>query len=604
MNKPKHSSDQVHPLRTLLPFLHPFRYGLGASAMAMVMDSLFTALRPWPLKVVIDRVINKEPTRIPLFSDWINSPERDPMTILYLCCGATVLIAVGTGGFTYWFTRQLGNISQRLVFSLRSELFSRLQRLSLRYHKSKQLGDTLARLTTDIDSIQMLLARGSLMFFSNFFLTTAMLAMMFWLNWKFTLIACSVAPILFAAVWYHTREIKRSSRLARDHDGVLASLAQESLSAIQLVKGMSAEERQQKKFSAQGERSLKEYLSRVKFQARMAPIVDILAAVGLMLVMYFGAISVLNQSMTVGDVVVFFAYVTNFFAPMRAMARQAGSFAKAFAGAERVSEVLQSEIDVVDAPDAVAAPVFQGRVEFDQVQFGYDETPILKGLELTVQPGEMVAIVGPTGAGKSTIASLLLRLYDPQEGSIRIDGNDIRRYRSDSMRKQIGLVLQDAVMLKGTIRENIVFGCSHEPTEEEIEKAAELALVNEFTDRMEFGLDSTVAERGATLSGGQRQRIALARMILRKAPILLLDEPTSSLDLKSEAIVLQAILAAAKGRTTIVITHRLSITRQVDRIIVLSDGKIVEQGTYKTLLESNGTFAELVAKESQKIPIK
>jgi subfamily B ATP-binding cassette protein MsbA len=598
MTQSQNSIAPVHPLRTLLPFLYPFRYGLGAAAVAMVLDSLFTALRPWPLKVVIDRVINNEPTKVPLFSDWINSPERDPMTILYLCCLATILIAVGTGGFTYWFTRQMGNISQRLVFNLRSELFARLQRLSLRYHKSKQLGDTIARLTTDIDAIQMLLARGSLMFFSNFFLTIAMLGMMFWLNWKFTLIACSVAPILFAAVWYHTREIKRSSRRARDHDGVLASLAQESLSAIHLVKGMSQEERQHKKFFAQGERSLKEYLSRVKFQARMAPIVDILAAIGLMLVMYFGAQSVLDKSMTVGDVVIFFAYVTNFFGPMRAMARQAGGFAKAFAGAERVAEVLQSKIDVVDAPDAVEAPKFEGRIELSNVWFQYDQQPTLQGLDLKIEPGEMVAIVGPTGAGKSTVASLLLRLYDPQSGAVKIDGVDIRKYKTDSMRKQIGLVLQDAVMLRGSIRDNILFGCSHEATEAEIQQAADLALVSEFAERMEDGLDSAIAERGATLSGGQRQRIALARMILRKAPILLLDEPTSSLDLNSEAVVLRAIQAAAKGRTTVVITHRLSITRQVDRIVVLADGKVAEQGTYESLLKQNGLFAELVAKDS------
>jgi ATP-binding cassette, subfamily B, bacterial len=602
---PSTSTQQsTHPLRTLIPFLFPFRYGLVIAAFAMVLDSLFTALRPWPLKVVIDRVINDEPTRIPLFGAWINAPDRDPYTLLYLSCLATLLIAVGTGGFTYWFTRLMGNISQRLVFNLRSQLFSRLQRLSLRYHKNKQLGDTLARLTTDIDAIQMLLARGSLMFFSNLFLTAAMLGMMFWLNWQFTLIACSVTPVLFAAVWYHTREIRRSSRLARDHDGVLASLAQESLSAIQMVKGMAQEERQERKFSAQGERSLKEYLSRVKFQARMAPIVDILAATGLMLVMYFGALSVLNRSMTVGDVIVFFAYVTNFFAPMRAMARQAGGFAKAFAGAERVAEVLQSEIDVADAPDAVESPPFEGKIEFDQVQFRYEQTPVLEDFSLTIQPGEMVAVVGANGAGKSTVASLLLRMYDPQAGAVKMDGVDIRKYKTDSTRKQIGLVLQEAVMLKGSIRENILFGCEYEPAEEAVQRAAQLALVSEFTDRMEDGLDSNVSERGTNLSGGQRQRIALARMILRQSPILLLDEPTSSLDLKSEAIVLRAIQAAAKGRTTIVITHRLSITRQVDRIVVLADGKIVEQGSYEALIKANGRFAELVANETLEIPGK
>jgi subfamily B ATP-binding cassette protein MsbA len=596
----KHESNpQVeHPLRTLIPYLRPFKFGLATAFVAMIIDSFFTALRPWPIKVVIDRVIYDQPTKVPFFSEWINAPGRDKMTLLYLCCLATILIAVGTGTFTYYFTRAMGNISQRFVFDLRSQLFSRLQRLSLRYHKSKQLGDTLGRLTTDVDAIQGLLARGSLMFFSNFFLTMAMLAMMFWLNWKFTLIACSVAPILFAAVWYHTREIKRSSKIARDHDGVLASLAQESLSAIQMVKGMGQEDRQDRKFSAQGQRSLNEYLSRIKFQARMAPIVDVLAAVGTAMVIFFGARSVLDKAMTVGDVVVFFTYVTNFFSPMRAMARQAGGFAKAFAGAERVAEVLQSKIDVVDAPDAIEAPQFKGEIEFDDVHFHYDERPVLKGLSFKILPGEKVAIVGTTGAGKSTVASLLLRLYDPQQGAVKFDGTDLRKFKTDSARKQIGLVLQDAVMLKGTIRENMLFGSEREVSEEELKRAAELSLVTEFTDRMDDGLESSVSERGANLSGGQRQRIALSRMILRQSPILLLDEPTSSLDLKSEAVVLQAIQAASLNRTSIVITHRLSVTRQVDRIIVLNEGVIAEQGSYDELVRANGKFAELVANES------
>lgn len=607
----KHVSNPKveHPLRTLVPFLLPYKYGLGAAFIAMILDSIFTALRPWPLKVVIDRVINNVPTQVPFFSEWINSPERDKMTILYFCCLATILIAVGTGAFTYWFTRAMGNISQRLVYDLRSQLFSRLQRLSLRYHKSKQLGDTLGRLTTDVDAIQGLLARGSVMFLSNFLLTVAMLVMMLWLNWKFTLIACSVAPVLFAAVWYHTREIKRSSRIARDHDGVLASLAQESLSAIQMVKGMGQEDRQDRKFSAQGERSLNEYLSRVKFQARMAPIVDVLAAIGTALVLFFGAkcvldgsLSVGNEKMSLGDILVFFTYVTNFFSPMRAMARQAGAFAKAFAGAERVAEVLQSKIDVVDAPDAVDAPPFKGEIEFDDVHFHYDERPVLKGLSFKISPGEKVAIVGTTGAGKSTVASLLLRLYDPQQGAVKFDGTDLRKFKTDSARKQIGLVLQDAVMLKGTIRENMLFGSEREVTEEELKRAAELSLVTEFTNRMDDGLESSVSERGANLSGGQRQRIALSRMILRQSPILLLDEPTSSLDLKSEAVVLQAIQAASLNRTSIVITHRLSVTRQVDRIIVLNEGVITEQGSYDELIKANGKFAELVANERYEAP--
>lgn len=562
----------------------------------MIMDALLTALRPWPLKIVIDRVIGGKETRVPLVGDWLNSPDVSPESILLAACAATISIAIGTGFFTYLFTRIMGNVTQKLIFNLRSTVFSRLQRLSLRYHSANRLGDTMSRLTTDINAIQMLLARGSLMFFSNVFLMLAMLTMMLWLNWKFTLIACSVAPLLFLAVWKLTNKIKTSSRRARDHDGELASMAQESLSAIHMVKGMAQEKSQDTKFSTQSQLSLNEYLGRVKLQAWMAPIVDILAAAGLALVMYFGAKAVLDKTMTVGDVIVFFAYVTNFYSPMRAMARQAGGFAKASAGAERVAEVLQSELDVEEATDAIKAPAFTGAVDFKNVSFQYDDHPVLRDLSLSIQPGESIAIVGPTGAGKSTLASLLLRLYDPVEGSVNIDSMDIRKFKTDSMRQQIGIVLQESVLLKGSLRDNIMFGCPGS-SEAEVQNAAKLALVDEFASKFSKGLSHDVSERGSSLSGGQRQRISIARAILRDTPILLLDEPTSSLDVQSEAVVLQALKAASANRTTIMITHRLTAAQMVDRIIVLEDGRIVEQGTYAELIDANGAFSRLAASD-------
>lgn len=594
MTQPKIQSE--HPLRTLLPFVYPFRAGLGLAFAAMVADAMLTALRPWPLKIVIDRVIGGKETKVPWVSGWVNSTEHDPGTILSVACAATVLIAIGTGFLTFLYTQKMGHVSQRLVYDLRTHLFQRLQRLSLRYHTNSRLGDTMARLTTDIDAIQMLLARGSLMYFSNLFLMFAMLSMMFWLNWQFTLIACSVSPILFMAVWHHTREIKKSSRLARDHDGELASMAQESLSAIHMIKGMAQESTQHEKFSEQGQRSLREYLSRVKLQARMAPIVDILAAIGLALVMFFGAKAVESKSMTVGDVIVFFAYVTNFYSPMRAMARQAAGFAKAFAGAERVVEVLQSQVDVVDDPNAVAAPPLRGHLQFKDVNFQYDDQPVLQGLSLDVQAGETVAIVGPTGAGKSTLASLLLRLYDPTSGQICIDGVDLRKFKTDSIRQQIGIVLQESVLLKGTLRENITFGCPN-AADSEVRVATKQALVDEFADKLPDGLEHKVSERGSSLSGGQRQRISIARAILRDTPILLLDEPTSSLDVQSESLVLKALAAASQDRTTLIITHRLTAARMADRIVVLEDGQIAEQGTYDELLEAGGAFARLAARD-------
>jgi ABC-type multidrug transport system fused ATPase/permease subunit len=330
----------------------------------------------------------------------------------------------------------------------------------------------------------------------------------------------------------------------------------------------------------------------------MAPIVDICAAVGLCLVMWFGAKSVRSGSLTTGDIVVFFAYVTNFFSPMRAMSRQAAAFAKAAAGADRVAEILVSNDEVREAPDAIEMPRSRGHIEFRNVSFEYERgQSVLDGLSLNIEAGEKVAILGTTGAGKSTLASLLLRLYDPREGNILVDGYDIRTLKLSSLRQQIGLVLQESLLFRGTLKENIAFGCP-DADDRRIARAAKVAHVDEFASRLELGLNSTVDERGTSLSGGQRQRVAIARAILRDTPILVLDEPTCSLDNVSESIVLEALKSAADGRTTILITHRLTTARLADRIIVLEGGRIVEQGTFAELLDHGGRFALLASKET------
>jgi subfamily B ATP-binding cassette protein MsbA len=420
-----------------------------------------------------------------------------------------------------------------------------------------------------------------------------MLVIMLWVNWRFALVSLSVAPLLFLTILYHTRRVSQAAREARKSEGLLASIAQETLASIRVVQGFGQERQQNVRFHGQSETSLKAYLMGVTYQARVAPIVDIMAASGLAIVMWYGTTRVLENELSIGDVIVFFAYVTSLYAPMRQLSRITLRTNKASIGAERIADILSQRSDVTDAPGAGPAPCFRGHVRFERVTFGYEhEQPVLDDFSLDVKAGETIALVGSTGAGKSTVASLLLRFYDPQAGRVTIDGRDVRDFTLGSLRDQISLVLQDSLLFSGSVRENIAFG-RPDATDAEILAAAIAANADEFIRRMPDGYASSVSERATTLSGGQKQRIAIARAILRESPILILDEPTSGLDIASERTVMAAIQRLARGRTTFIIAHRLATIQFADRIAVLEGGRIVEQGTHATLLERSGAYAEL-----------
>jgi subfamily B ATP-binding cassette protein MsbA len=420
-----------------------------------------------------------------------------------------------------------------------------------------------------------------------------MIGVMLYLNWKFTLIALSVAPVLFFIVFTYTRKIKKAAREVRKKEGEITSVVEEVLSSIRVVKAFAREDYEVRRLEEQSLEGVEIALRARSLKAKLTPIVGIIVAVGTGLVLWFGARLVMNGGLSTGSLVVFILYLGKMYKPMQELSKMTDTYSKAAVGYERIQEVLQTEREVKDVRGAIRAPRFKGKIEFEHVAFAYDpNSPILKDVSFTIEPGQVAALVGPTGAGKTSIISLIARFYDPVSGAVKIDGKDIRRYKQRSLRQQISFVLQETMLFHAPVWQNIAYG-KPEATREEIIKAAELANASEFIDKLSDGYDTVLGERGMTLSGGQRQRIAIARAVIRNTPILVLDEPTSGLDSSSEKLVFEALDRLMKNKTTIVIAHRLSTVRNADIIFVVDDGHIVESGQHDELIKEDGLYAEL-----------
>jgi ATP-binding cassette subfamily B protein len=578
---------------SLRELLKPHIGTLLLGFLAVVGEGLANLLQPWPLKVVLDDVLRSRESHGTAVR-WIHGlVGTDNLSMLKFACAAVLAIALLDAISSYAEKYLTTSVAQWISYDLRRTIYSHMQKLSLAFYNQKRTGDLISRVTSDIDSIQSFITQALLGALINIITLVGMVGVMFYINWKFTLIALSVAPVLFVIVYSYTRRIKKAARAVRKKEGEITSVVEEVLSSIRVVKAFAREDYEVSRLEAEGLESIEIAMRARNLKAKLTPIVDVIVAIGTCLVLWFGARLALKGSLSAGAMVVFILYLSKMYKPMQELSKMTDTYSKAAVGYERIQEVLQTERGVNDAPRAMRAPRFKGQIEFDHVSFSYTpESPIIEDLSFKIEAGQIAALVGPTGAGKSSIIGLVARFYDPTSGVVKIDGVDIRRYRQKTLRQQISLVLQETMLFHAPLWQNIAYG-KPEASRREIIQAAELANASEFIDKLPDGYDTVLGERGMTLSGGQRQRIAIARAVIRDTPILILDEPTSGLDSASEKLVFDALERLMKGKTTIMIAHHLFTVRDANVIFVVRDGRVIERGNHDELLARGGLYSEL-----------
>ena len=568
-------------IRRLGRFVRPYRVTLAVSFLLLLVRVGVELLKPWPLKFVFDDVLTKP------------SLTGDTLSLLIGIAALVVVIALLDGLLGYVLVRLVNGTGRTIVFDIRVALFDHLQRLSLQFHSRTRSGDLMTRVTGDVKAMQDVATGSLLEVLSSLLFFVFLGAVLLWLDWQLALVVVLAIPLMFLLLFVYTSRVRAFSKEERKREGALASVLHENLGATRLVRVFAREDEARRQFEAESAASLESGFAAALAGARFSVVVDTLRAVVLALVLGFGAHRVVTGAMSPGDLIVFVSYVRNFYKPMRTAMREIHHLARAIPRAERVLELLDEEQGVTDLPGAVPAPRFHGELEFRDVSFGYEPgTAALHAVDLTIPARRMTAIVGPTGAGKTTLVSLIPRLFDPTEGEILIDGRNVKDYTLASLRSQVSMVLQESVLLQSTIADNIRYGRAA-ATYEEIVAAAKAANAHDFIAALPDGYDTVLGERGDTLSGGQRQRIAIARAMIRDAPILLLDEPLTGLDALAADAVGEALERLMAGRTVITITHQLAAVQRADQIVVLEGGRVVQQGTHRELVETEGRYRDL-----------
>ncbi|MBQ7263333.1 MAG: ABC transporter ATP-binding protein [Synergistaceae bacterium] len=572
--------------RRLIAWAAPYRLRLAGAALAMLASSGLNVLPPWLFKSVVDDVLI----------------SRD-LAALDLLCVAVVAIFALKGVTLYWQHVLMNDVGQRVVMDVRLALYDRMQRMSLRTIDASRVGDLMSRITGDVATLQVLVANTFVDLVFNAVTFVGMFAFILWINWRLTLLIVLVLPVVAWMLSFAGRRLRRAGRAVQERLADITAIAQEAFSAIRVVRAFVTEDQELRRFRIGNEENFKALRQAVSIQALLAGTIEVFLICALAVVFRVGGGSVIGGELSPGELIAFVGYIAFMVQPIRTVMNRMGGLQTGLAASERIFAMLDAPIEGEGRGGAgEPAGRFSGAIAFDGVRFSYVEgQEVLKGIDLVIAPGESVAIVGPTGSGKSTMADLIPRFYEPSAGRILLDGRDARELELSSLRRQIGIVPQECVLMRGSIAFNIAYGLTEDGPAlfgddelmSRVREAARIAGIDAFIEGLPQGYAAEVGERGVTLSGGQRQRIAIARAIVRDPRILILDEATSSLDLAVERQVQAAMDRAMSGRTSLVIAHRLSTVRGADRIVVLSEGRIIQQGTHDELLRAGGLYADL-----------
>lgn len=562
--------------KRILSYVKPYLHVLAAALLCTVLAAGGNLYLPWIIKDMVDKVLS----------------EKDAF-MLNVIAVSIIVIFIFRGIFYYGQNYLMNWVGQRVVIDIRGEVFRKLQRLSMSFYDKNKTGTIMSYVTNDVSALQGAMIENTIELVTEGFILLGSVCAMVYLDWKLTLFTFCTFPVVLWFMNFFGKKIRRSGGQIQEAAADITSVLQESISSARVVKSFVREKYEIERFDKENMANFTANMRNARYMATLTPTIELVAALGVTLILWYGGHNVIDGETTAGSLIAFLVYAVNISNPIKRITRVIGNIQRALAAAQRVFNVLDLPEEVQDLPDARVLPAVTGNVSFEHVTFSYNEgDEIIHDLSFTVKPGQAVGLVGPSGAGKSTIASLLPRFYNCDSGTIRIDGTDIKEATLDSLRQQVGIVPQETILFNGSVYDNILYG-RLDATKEEIEAAARAANAHDFIMDLPQGYDTMLGDRGVNISGGQRQRIAIARAILKDPRILILDEATSALDTESERVVQEALNRLMIGRTSIIIAHRLSTIKNADRILVMEKGKLVEDGTHDELMEKGGLYAHL-----------